>query len=259
LVAYLEQCLRAAIDGTSNNGNFVVTLESILPNLGVLREYQPLLQQFWREGLFGSLDQRFFRLIDRGGEFRSEINWGDLNMVGVMERYLSIFNSTRNVRQEAYFDSMTHFDFKTLLPALLHVEDRVSMAHGLESRVPILDHALIEFTATVPADVKFKGGSMKRLLKTAFREQIPEPILERRDKMGFPVPLSEWFDGPLRQFASGIFESLRDRDNPIFNGAEIVSSFEQSSRFSRKAWSLMSLELWMQQFHDQAHNWQYQS
>jgi len=259
LVAYLEQCLRAAIDGTSDTGEFVVTLESILPNLGVLREYQPLLQQFWREGLFGSLDQRFFRLIDRGGELRSEINWGDLNMAGVMERYLSIFNSTRNVRQEAYFDSMTHFEFKTLLPALLHVEDRVSMAHGLESRVPILDHALIEFTATVPADVKFKGGSMKRLLKTAFREQIPEPILERRDKMGFPVPLTEWFDGPLRQFASGVFESLRDRDNPIFNGAEIVSSFEQSSRFSRKAWSLMSLELWMQQFHDQAHNWKYQS
>jgi len=257
LVAYLEQCLRAAIDGNSGNGNFIVTLESIVPNLGVLREYQPLLQQFWREGLFGSLDQRFFRLIDRGGELRSEINWDDLDMSGVMERYMSIFNSTRNVRKEAYFDSMTHFEFKTLLPALLHVEDRVSMAHGLESRVPILDHALIEFTATVPADVKFKGGNMKRLLKTGFREQIPSEILERRDKMGFPVPLTEWFEGPLKQFATGIFESLRDRDSPIFNGTEILSSFEQSSKFSRKAWSLMSLEIWMQQFHDQAGNWRY--
>jgi asparagine synthase (glutamine-hydrolysing) len=257
LVAYLEQCLRAAIDGTSNNGNFIVTLDSILPNLGVLREYQPLLQQFWREGLFGSLDQRFFQLIDRGGELRSEINWDDLDMSGVMERYMSIFNSTRNVRKEAYFDSMTHFEFKTLLPALLHVEDRVSMAHGLETRVPFLDHALIEFTATVPADVKFKGGSMKRLLKTGFREQIPAQILERRDKMGFPVPLTEWFEGPLKQFATGIFESLRDRHSPIFNGTEILASFEQSSRFSRKAWSLMSMEIWMQQFHDQAGSWRY--
>lgn len=259
LVAYLEQCLRAAIDGTSHNGNFVVTLESILPNLGVLREYQPLLQQFWREGLFGPLDQRFFRLIDRGNELRSEVNWNDLNMTGVMERYLAIFNSTRNVRQEAYFDSMTHFEFKTLLPALLHVEDRVSMAHGLESRVPMLDHPLIEFTATVPADVKFKGGNMKRLLKTGFQSQIPQTILERRDKMGFPVPLTQWFEGPLRSYATGIFESLRDRDDPIINGTEILESFQQSSKFSRKAWSLMSLEIWMQEFHDQADAWRYRT
>jgi asparagine synthase (glutamine-hydrolysing) len=258
LVAYLEQALRANIDGTSQNGNFVVTLESMLPNLVVLREYQPLLQQFWREGLFGPLDQRFFRLIDRGSEMRSEIKWDDLNMAGVMERYLAIFNSTRNVRKEAYFDSMTHFEFKTLLPALLHVEDRVSMAHGLESRVPMLDHRLIEFTATVPADVKFKDGNMKRLLKTGFQAQIPPTILQRRDKMGFPVPLTEWFDGPLKNYATGIFESLRDRNDPIINGAEILESFEQSSRFSRKAWSLMSLEIWMQEFHDQAASWRHQ-
>ena len=54
---------------------------------------------------------------------------------------------------------MTHFDFKCLLPALLHVEDRMSMAHGLESRVPILDHPLVEFAATAPADVKFEAGN----------------------------------------------------------------------------------------------------
>ena len=53
---------------------------------------------------------------------------------------------------------MTHFDFKTLLPALLQVEDRVSMAHGLESRVPLLDHRLVELAATIPADIKFRTG-----------------------------------------------------------------------------------------------------
>ena len=63
---------------------------------------------------------------------------------------------------------MTHFDFKTLLPALLQVEDRVSMAHGLESRVPLLDHPLVELAATMPADVKFKDGHLKHVLKTAF-------------------------------------------------------------------------------------------
>ena len=62
---------------------------------------------------------------------------------------------------------MTHFDFKTLLPALLQVEDRVSMAHGLESRVPFLDHPLVEFAATMPSNVKFKAGTMKHILKKA--------------------------------------------------------------------------------------------
>ena len=54
--------------------------------------------------------------------------------------FQKIFNNVNNVRKEAYFDSMTHFDSKCLLPALLQVEDRMSMAHGLESRVPLLDH-----------------------------------------------------------------------------------------------------------------------
>src|SRR5207249_2700286 len=69
-----------------------------------------------------------------------------------------------NVSKESYFDSMTHFDFKTLLPALLQVEDRVSMAHGIESRVPFLDHPIVEFAATMPSNIKFKDGKMKHLL-----------------------------------------------------------------------------------------------
>ena len=69
---------------------------------------------------------------------------------------------------------MTHFDFKTLLPALLHVEDRVSMAHGLESRVPFVDVEIVEFAATLPADVKFKDGNLKHALKEAARGSCPQ-------------------------------------------------------------------------------------
>ncbi len=65
LLAYFEQCIKAAIDGTMHAGNFIVTYESIIPQLGTLREYKPLMQQFWREGLFEDLDARYFRLIDR--------------------------------------------------------------------------------------------------------------------------------------------------------------------------------------------------
>jgi asparagine synthase (glutamine-hydrolysing) len=159
LLAYFEQCVKAAIDGTYRNGNFVVTIESIVPNLGLLREYQPMMKEFWRDGLFEDLDRRYFRLVDRSTDMMGEVDWSLMDKERTFEKFRSIFNRD-NVRKEAYFDKMTHFDFKCLLPALLQVEDRMSMAHGLESRVPLLDHPLVEFLATVPADVKFEGGQI---------------------------------------------------------------------------------------------------
>lgn len=252
LIAYLEQCIKAAIDGTYKNGNFVVTMESIIPNLGLLREYKPLLQEFWREGLFGPLDDRFFRLIDRSSDMKDEIEWSALDMAAVKDKFLSIFNNQSNVSKEAYFDRMTHFEFKTLLPALLHVEDRMSMAHGLESRVPLIDHPLVEFAATVPADVKFPGGQLKHLLKVAFADAIPDPILTRRDKMGFPVPMKEWMGGELASFVTEIFHNTKTAHRDFVNADAVLKNFGSSGRFSRKSWALMSLELWQQEFHDKA-------
>ena len=250
LVAYLEQCLRAAIDGTYRNGNFVVTPESIVPNLTVLQEYTPLLQQLWREGLFGPLDQRYFRLVDRSHDLADEIQWSELDLDGVHDSFDAIFNSRRNVAHEAYFDSMTHFDFKCLLPALLHVEDRMSMAHGLESRVPFIDHPLVEFAATIPADVKFRDGRMKHLLKQAYSGVLPTELLERRDKMGFPVPLNEWLAGPLRDWVNDLFRSGRTRE--FLNNDAVLANLEGGGKYGRKMWGLMSLELWHQCFHDRA-------
>lgn len=252
LLAYFEQCIKAAIDGSYKNGNYVVTIESIVPNLGLLREYKPLMKEYWREGLFGPLDERYFRLINRATDMDGEIDWAALDLKGVFGRYESIFNNTANVRKEAYLDSMTHFDFKCLLPALLHVEDRMSMAHGLESRVPLLDHALVEFIATVPADVKFSGGRMKHLLKTAFADVIPPEIVNRRDKMGFPVPLKEWFGGELRGMMIELFTNLKERHRPYINADAVLSNFDKVGQFSRKTWGLLSLELWHQAFHDRA-------
>jgi asparagine synthase (glutamine-hydrolysing) len=252
LLAYFEQCIKAALDGTYKNGNFVVTIESIVPNLGLLREYKPLMKQFWREGLFGAHDERYFRLIDRSTDVQEEVDWTVLDKNRVLESFLSIFNNHSNVHKEAYFDKMTHFDFKCLLPALLQVEDRMSMAHGLESRVPLLDHPLIEFAATVPADVKFGGGRMKHLLKLAYGAQLPKLIAERRDKMGFPVPLKEWFTGELRDLVQDTFRSRHARQRPFLNSPAVLANFENASRFSRKVWGLLSLELWHQTFHDQS-------
>ena len=252
LIAYFEQCIMAALDGTYEDGNYVVTIESIVPNLGLLREYKPLIAEFWRAGLFGPLDERYLRLIDRSSDMIDEIDWTALDRDRVHEEFRSIFNNRKNVRKEAYFDSMTHFDFKCLLPALLHVEDRMSMAHGLESRVPLLDHPLIEFAATLPADVKFEGGQAKHLLKTAYADVLPATLLQRRDKMGFPVPLKEWFGGELRDMVADIFTSTGARTRPFVNGKAVLATLDSASQFSRKTWGLLSLDLWHQAFHDRA-------
>jgi len=255
LIAYLEQTLKAAIDGDYKNGNYVVTLESIIPNLGLLREYKPMMKQFWTDGLFEPMDQRYFRLVNRATDMIEEIKWEELNMKQVFEDFAIIFNNPSNVKKEAYFDKMTHFDFKCLLPALLQVEDRMSMAHGLESRVPLLDHPLVEFAATVPADLKFKGGNMKYLLKQVFKSEIPEVILNRRDKMGFPVPLKEWFDKELKDFLKDILTSMASNKRPFINSEELLKNLGKEALYSRKTWGLISLELWYQQFHDKGAEW----
>lgn len=249
LIAYFEQCIKGAINGTIQSGNFIVTYESIIPNLRSLKNYQPLLQEFWRDGLFEDLDKRYFRLINRAPTLQNEIRPEQFGDYSPFRAFQEIFHG-KNVGKESYFDSMTHFDFKTLLRALLHVEDRMSMAHSVESRVPYLDHPLVEFTATMPSNIKFKDGTLKRILINTMSGNLPESILNRKDKMGFPVPLNEWLKKDIKDFVTDIFSSSKMKDRPYFNQNEILKSMQSETKFGRKIWGLLSLELWHRQFHD---------
>jgi asparagine synthase (glutamine-hydrolysing) len=145
---------------------------------------------------------------------------------------------------------MTHFDFKTLLPALLQVEDRMSMAHGLESRVPFVDHRVVEFAATMPSNVKFKNGEMKHILKQSLRDVLPPAVVTRQDKMGFPVPLQEWLRGPLRDFTRDVLSTPEARQRELTDNCAVLESIDREPQFGRKVWGLLCLELWQQQFHD---------
>jgi asparagine synthase (glutamine-hydrolysing) len=252
LIGYFEQCIKAAIDGTMHSGNFIVTYESIIPNLTSLKAYKPLLKDFFREGLFDDLEHRYFRLIDRSPDWDDEVDRAALGDYDSFESFRKVFHNP-NVQKESYFDRMTHFDFKTLLPALLHVEDRMSMAHGLESRVPILDHRLVEKVATAPSNVKFKNGELKRLLKRAGADLLPASILGRKDKMGFPVPFTEWLRGELHDFVADIFRTGQSKGRPFFKYDGILRGLGREAQFDRKTWGLLCLELWQQEFHDQAH------
>ncbi len=251
LIAYFEQCIKAAISGTMHNGNFVVTYESIIPNLTALQNYKPLLQEFWRDGLFEDMDRRYFRLINRAPHLGDEIAWDALGGYSPFDTFAGIFHG-ENVRKESYFDLMTHFDFKTLLPALLQVEDRVSMAHGLESRVPLLDHPLIEFAATIPSDVKFKDGTMKHVFKNALGGLLPDAIVARTDKMGFPTPVNDWVRGEAREFVHDTLSTTAARSRDLVDNRKVLRKLESEPRFGRNVWGLLCLEIWQQEFHDRA-------
>jgi asparagine synthase (glutamine-hydrolysing) len=248
LVAYFEACIQGAIDGTADRGRFVVTYESIIPNLSALRGYEPMLAHFWKEGLFGPRDRRYFRLVNRAEGLRDVIDWRLLEPYSAYETFRATFD---DVGAESYFDRMTRFDMKTLLPALLHVEDRVSMAHGVESRVPLLDHELVEFVATAPAIVKFKDGRLKHLLREATDGVVPRAIVDRPDKMGFPVPLTQWARGPLREFVADTLGSARAQTRPYLRrGVDVDALIAGEAEYGRNLWALLSLELWQQEFHD---------
>jgi asparagine synthase (glutamine-hydrolysing) len=249
LIAYLEQCLKGAIDGTLHDGSFIVTYESILPNLTALRGYKPLLQDFWRDGLFEGMDQRYYRLINRSNDLGDEVRWDLLGDYSPFETFRSIY-AADNFRGESYFDRMTHFDFKALLPGLLQVEDRMSMAHGLESRLPFLDHPIVEFAATIPPDIKFEGGRMKRVLRAALGDVVPPEIEERKDKMGFPTPFNQWARGEARDFVRDVMTSQRALGRDLIDNRRALERFESESRFGRAFWGFFSLELWQQAFHD---------
>ena len=210
LIAYFEQCIKAAIDGTMDSGNFVVTYESIIPNLAALRSYKPLLQEFWRDGLFDDLDAPLLPADQPRARPRRRDQLGAARrLLALRDASVEIFHG-ENVGKESYFDSMTHFDFKTLLPALLQVEDRMSMAHGLESRVPFLDHPLVEFAATIPSDVKFRDGAMKHVLQAGVRAARAAVDRRRaRTRWAFPVPLQRVGDAarPVRDFVLDILSS----------------------------------------------------
>lgn len=236
MIAYFEQGLKGAINGDTRTAAYPVSAASMLPHLGLLKEYQPLLQEFWREGLFDPFDARYFKLIDKS------VDVPDDQKNSLLTQFKKVFNEPA-LPENAFFDKMLRFDFHHLLPALLHVEDRMSMAHGLESRVPFLDHPLVEFTATVPHAIKFSGGRMKYLLKRGFESLFPPSVLNRQDKMGFPVPLNEWIAHDLKDFVGDIFSTRQRR------GVDVM---QPTGKFCRKLWGSMSLEVWHQQFHDRA-------
>ena len=252
VVAYLEQALKGAFLDTNEEGEHIVSLASILPNLHAIRRYVPMLQRFWADELFCDMDRRYFRLIDRSGdavEMYSPNFRERFSREAVFARFQEVFNHPDT---KSYYNKMTHFDMLASLPALLHVEDRVSMANSLESRVPLLDRRIAELVATMWPAMKFKGGDMKHILKRTTRSLLPKRVADRRDKMGFPVPLHLWARDRARDFIGDVLLSKACRERGLFDIAQVESLMSREAPFGRRLWGLLNVELWHRRFIDAA-------
>ncbi|HWI20078.1 MAG TPA: asparagine synthase C-terminal domain-containing protein, partial [Vicinamibacterales bacterium] len=251
LIAYLEASLKGGIQGSHEDEKYVVTFESILPNLAQLRGYEPLLTRFFRSGLFGDADRRYYALIDRSEGVRPMIAaevWHNQAAYDPFEQFQAIFN---HPNCHALINKMSRFDIKTLLPALLQVEDRTSMAVSLESRVPLLDHRIVELVGRMPPKVKFQGGRTKHIFREVLNGIVPEPIARRTDKMGFPVPLAQWAKGGrVRDFVQDTLFGTRARQRGLYDQRELDAATRRTEDYGRSLWGLLCLELWHRAFID---------
>lgn len=251
LIAQLSATIWGAVHPGANK--FESMPLSSLPQLVPrLRGYGPLLEKSLSKGGPVSGSERYFQILDRSSDFAGIVSPAFLDSSQIREEFEETFFSGASGR--SYLQHMLDFDLKTSLPGLLHVEDRVSMAHGIESRVPLLDHRLVEFASSIPDSIKMKDAEPKRLLKKAFKNVLPQNILRRQDKMGFPVPLHSWMkSGPVREFVLDTLQSESAKSRPYLEDSGQLSLEVESGSFSRRDWALLNLELWQSEFHDKHH------
>ena len=156
---------------------------------------------------------------------------------------------------ENWLDTLLDTDVNLyLVDDLLVKMDRATMANSLEARSPFLDHLFMEFAASLPVAFKQAWGQKKRILKASLRGHVPDEILDR-PKMGFSVPIAEWFRGDLREMAHDVLLSAPASQRGYFDPEEIANLLHEHARridHGTRLWDLLMLELWHREFVDQA-------
>ena len=154
---------------------------------------------------------------------------------------------------ESLLDRLLYADIKTYLHELLMKQDQMSMAASLESRVPFLDHKLVEFTSSLPERLKLRRWTTKYVLRQSMKGVLPEQILTR-PKMGFPVPIGAWFRGAYAPVLDEYVLGSRALERGIFNADTVRTLVNEHkggvANHSERLWSLVNLEMWFRRFID---------
>jgi asparagine synthase (glutamine-hydrolysing) len=152
-----------------------------------------------------------------------------------------------------WLSELQALDLRGYLPLdILTKVDRMSMAHSLEVRPPLLDHRLVEFAARIPPELQLRNGETKSLFKRALAGLLPEQTI-RRPKRGFAIPLGLWFRGELKGFVRELLLSRRSHAAEVFQRAELERVIERQhpqESFGFPLFTLVSFELWCRTFLD---------
>lgn len=174
--------------------------------------------------------------------------WFDHSLAGVAknEPYSGAAQEVRRDFQSLSRDQL----LASSLPALLHWEDRSSMAHSVEARVPFLDYRLVEFVLGLPTQAKFHNGVTKRVLREALSDVLPESVLRRTDKLGFQLAEDEWARDHPEMMRRALSDSI-DASGGIIRPA-ILTVFDQflagTRPYSFLFWRIISFGSWMRRF-----------
>jgi asparagine synthase (glutamine-hydrolysing) len=197
------------------------------------------------------------RYVDASTMFRDD----DLRRLLHPDAYHMVATSPaadRAAQSMAAFDqdwlsAVQRWDLAAYLPQdILTKVDRMTMAHSIEARPPLIDHRLVEFAATVPARYRLHNGRTKHLFKQAMRGVLPDHIIDR-PKHGFAVPLAQWLRNDLATFARDILLSPTARERGLFDLRHVERLLQLNDRgrnLDLQLWTILSLELWCRRFLD---------
>lgn len=204
----------------------------------------------------GSIEDGYIRRTTAAGQFKSAL-YGP-----AIRAALDGYDSTDRIRTTMASapvkddrERMLYADQRLYLPDdILYKVDRMSMAHSLEVRPPLLDHLLVEFAASLPFNMKVRGLTTKVILKRAVRDLVPEPLLRQR-KQGFSMPVGRWFRGTLGDSARPLLldgeARRRDLWDMTFVGWMLDEHQAGRHDFGHRLWSLLVFETWARLFLDQ--------
>ena len=172
---------------------------------------------------------------------------------GTIDPYAAQHALLRTTDAGSTLNQLLYVDLFTYLHELLMKQDQMSMAASIESRVPFLDHPLVEFTATLPERLKLRGRTTKYILREAMRDYLPAEILSR-GKMGFPVPVGRWFREAHRGIVEEFVLGERAASRNLFDTAYVrllVNEHAEGMRdHTERLWALVNVEIWHRIFID---------
>ncbi|HEX5706407.1 MAG TPA: asparagine synthase (glutamine-hydrolyzing) [Pyrinomonadaceae bacterium] len=170
-----------------------------------------------------------------------------------LDPYAEVRSILARTDAASLLNRLLYADTKTYLHELLMKQDQMSMAASIESRVPFLDHKLVEYTARLPERMKLRGWTTKYILRRSMKGVLPEQILTR-PKMGFPVPFGAWVRGEFRHVIDEYVLGERARARGLFDASFVRSLTSEhlsgAADHSERLWALVNFEMWMRRFID---------